>query len=79
MNEEAISGVMGELMFLGRACAGCQQPVAAERGVSCFCADELASRLSVAHTGLLWCAESCLINTHEEPTWPDLDELKWKE
>lgn len=76
MNDEAISEVMATLMFLGRACAGCQQPTDADHGVSCFCIDELAGALSLAHVGLLWHDENCLINTHEDPTWPI--EGQWK-
>lgn len=77
MSSDSISEIMASLMFMGRLCAGCQRPVEPDTGLSCFCADELPGALGVAHDRLVWHNESCLYETHEDPTWPDLEELRF--
>ena len=81
-SEDAFSEVMSDLVLRGRVCAGCQSSIGMSpnleyAGVECFCKDELTPYLADAHDGLRWCNEDCLYNTHEDPTWPDLEELRW--
>ena len=68
-----ISEVIANLIFIGRACAGCLAP--SFGGVPCFCLDELTGVLAEAHSRVRWCSEECLHETHEEPSWPDLGAL----
>ena len=59
----------------GLYCLGCEILIIGQ-GTVCYCSEELDMD---AHINIRWCTEECLIRTHEEPIYLDIDGVSWSE